>query len=206
MRVGIRYTHAGAVLRDHPKGKWIFVHLLNDCGSDRSGIYDEGLANFYLDDLFAFEAVVLVPSRPVQENLSKNLIGPWAVAMHNPVYSMIAKPSSTKYQNSNQWLLEIVAVSMAPAGTVVSRAQAQAYLAATGYSGDLVRISTLRRLGAGLTRANVRFDDHSEDESAAEKYEVVSVRSMVRWLEKNDKLVLKKMISLDKLDSDPVKY
>jgi len=40
---GLRYTHAGAVLRDHPKGKWIFVHLLNDCGSDRSGIYDEGL-------------------------------------------------------------------------------------------------------------------------------------------------------------------
>jgi hypothetical protein len=203
---GLRYTHAGAVLRDHPAGKWMFVHLLNECGADTSGIYDEGLVNFYLDDLFAFEGVVLIPTPELQQRLTTILAGPRATQLHNPVYSMIARPTSTKYQNSNQWLLETIAMAQAPEGAIHTREQAQQYYASRGYVADTVRIGDFQRLGAGFTRANVRFDDHTAEESANRRYEVVSVRSLARYLETSGAVATKAVITLDKAPGAPLKY
>lgn len=49
---GVRYTHVGYVMREHPAGAWTVVHQLNQCGTGSSDLFDEGLANFYMDDLF----------------------------------------------------------------------------------------------------------------------------------------------------------
>ncbi len=51
-RWGVYYSHFGFAWRDHPKGRWTVVHQLNRCGTDRSDIFDEGLGNFFLDDLW----------------------------------------------------------------------------------------------------------------------------------------------------------
>lgn len=203
---GLRYTHAGAVLRDHPAGKWTFVHLLNECGADTSGIYDEGMVNFYLDDLFAFEGVVLIPTPALQERLATILSGPRATQLHYPRYSMIARPTSTKYQNSNQWLLESIAMAQAGEGAIHTREQAQKYYTANGYVPDTVRISDFQRLGAGFTRANVRFDDHTSEEAGNRRYEVVSVRSLARYMETTGAVVSKAVITLDKPPTAPLKY
>lgn len=48
---GTVYSHAGFAVRDHAEGRWTVVHLLNECGSDRSGLYAQGLVNFFADDL-----------------------------------------------------------------------------------------------------------------------------------------------------------
>ncbi|MGO4775588.1 DUF2145 domain-containing protein, partial [Lysobacter sp. 2RAB21] len=42
---GLVYSHVGFVVREHPAGRWTAVHLLNECGSDRSGLYTQGLVN-----------------------------------------------------------------------------------------------------------------------------------------------------------------
>ncbi len=193
---GLRYTHAGAVLRDHPAGPWTFVHLLNECGADRSGIYDEGLVNFFLDDLFAFEAVVAVPSAAVQQRMIAALEGPTATALHQSAYSLIANPFSTRYQNSNQWLLEVLATALPSETTVKTRAQAQALLALRGFEPDEIRVGGLQRLGASLTRANVRFDDHDDTESAAGRYRAVTVRSLIRFLRQVDTVAQPMVIGL----------
>lgn len=203
---GLRYTHMGAVLRDHPAGRWMFVHLLNECGADTSGIYDEGLVNFYLDDLFAFDGVVLIPTPELQDRLTAILSGPRATQLHHPVYSMIARPTATKYQNSNQWLLETIAMAQAPEGQIHTREQAQAYYASRGYRADTVRISDFQRLGAGFTRANVRFDDHSSEEAGNRRYEVASVRSLARYLETTNAIIAKAVITLDAPPAVPLKY
>lgn len=203
---GLRYTHMGAVLRDHPTGRWMFVHLLNECGADSSGIYDEGLVNFYLDDLFAFDGVVLIPTPELQDRLSAILASPRATQLHHPVYSMIARPTSTKYQNSNQWLLETIAMAQAPEGSVLTREQAQKYYVANGYRADTVRISDFQRLGAGLTRANVRFDDHTSEEAGNRRYEVASVRSLANYLEATKAIIAKVVITLDNPPRPPLKY
>lgn len=182
---GLRYTHMGAAVREHPKGRWLFVHLLNVCANDSSDIFDEGLINFFLDDLFAFEAAILIPEPQLQARLKEELLGPLVRTLHNPQYSMIANPFSTKYQNSNQWVLELTAVAMAPKGSITTRAQAQAMLTLKSYQPDSVKVSPVQQLGASLFRANVRFDDHTADEAAAGRYNVVTVRSVVRFLQAN---------------------
>ncbi len=203
---GLRYSHLGALLRDHPAGPWVFVHLLNDCGTGNSAIYDEGLVNFYLDDPLVYEGVVLIPTPALQTRLASLFAGPAATAWHNPAYSMIARPTATKYQNSNQWLLELIAVAQAPDGSLTSREQAQRYFVQQGYRADTIRISDLRRFGAGIARANVRFDDHSAEESSNRRYEVASVRSVARYLEHTRALIDRAVITLDRPPQPPRDY
>ncbi len=194
---GLRYTHAGFVQRDHPKGRWVFVHLLNTCGSSSSGIYDEGLINFFVDDPFAYDAVIAVPTPPLQDNLDAILRSETVTALHNPSYSMIAYPFATKYQNSNQWLLEVLTVAQMGTAPVLSRDKAQAFHKAKGYQGDVVSISAFRRLGAGLFRANVQFDDHPDSEARRSKYTVVTVRSIIRYLDRTGGLAKRVEIALN---------
>ena len=207
---GLRYTHMGALLRDHPAGRWLFVHLLNHCGRETSAIFDEGLANFFLDQPFLYEAAILIPTPELQDRLLPILAGPQAKQWHNPAYSMIARPTATKYQNSNQWLLELIAVAQsqiqAPAGSVADRTQAQAYFAARGYRADTIRISDFRRFGASIARANVRFDDHSAEEAGNRRYEVVSVRSVARYLHATNAVIASAVISLDQPPRAPQAY
>ncbi|HEX6362266.1 MAG TPA: DUF2145 domain-containing protein [Albitalea sp.] len=203
---GLRYTHAGAILRDHPAGPWLFVHELNVCATDRSALFDEGLVNFYLDDLFAFEAVVIVPSPALQSRLLQVLGSPTANALHRPDYSMIANPFSVRYQNSNQWLLEVIAAALEPEGRVRDRVQAQEALARRGFQPDEIRVKPLQRLGAAFTRANVHFDDHDELESRSGRYRVVTVRSIVRFLERVDPDVKVTLIPLEGPVQPPTRY
>jgi hypothetical protein len=184
---GLRYTHAAFAFRDHPKGRWLVRHLLNECATDRSGIYDQGLFNFFLDDLYAYEALIIVPSRNLQDRLKGLVLSSAALVLHQPKYSMIASPFDTRYQNSNQWLLEMIALAQAPAGLPISRPLAQELLRSAGYRPSQVSISPFKALGASILRANVRFDDHSSREREIGRYDVVSVRSVKDYLiEKND--------------------
>jgi hypothetical protein len=177
---GLRYSHAGIAQRDHPRGRWLVTHLLNHCGSDRSGLFIEGLGNFFLDDPFAYEAILLVPSPEAQRRLLAVLASRLPFALYTAEYSMIANPFSTRYQNSNQWLLELVVAGLAPEGTVASRAQAQQWLRLSGYTGSTIRITPLQRVGARLFRVNVRFDDHDAHAAQSGRYPVVSVESVLR--------------------------
>ncbi len=194
---GLRYSHGGYVLRDHPAGRGTVVPLLNTCADQRSDIFDEGLVNFFLDDLYAFEAAVIVPSKPLQERLARALSGPLPRALHNPEYNMIANPFNTRYQNSNQWMLEILATALAPEHSTVARAQAQAVLMQRRFTADPIRIGTLQRLGASITRANVRFDDHDQQSMSRNEFPVVTVRSIARFVDAVDTPVAKIVIPLE---------
>jgi hypothetical protein len=100
-RYGLRYSHVGIAWRDHPRGAWTVVELLNDCGSAQSALYDDGLGTFFLDDLFAYEARVLVPSPTAQHPIASVLARGGGARLHEARYDLIAYPFSTRYQNSN---------------------------------------------------------------------------------------------------------
>ncbi len=122
-RYGIKYTHVGFAVRDHPKGRWLFVHLLNRCGTDSSAIYDEGLINFFSDNPYKLEAAVVTPSTQLQERLKRVILSPLADKLHHSQYSVIAYPFADSYQNSNQWALEMIAAAQAGEGKVDNRQQ-----------------------------------------------------------------------------------
>ena len=180
---GLRYSHMALALRDHPKGRWFLTHMLNECGTAVSNLYDEGLGNFFLDDVFDFEALIVVPSRALQQQLLAVAATPVPMTLHEKSYSLIAHPYDTRHQNSNQWVLEQIAVAMAPAGAVSERTGAQRWLGAQGFEPSHIHVAPLERVGARLFAANVYFDDHSFDERVSGRYQVVTVESVVGFVE-----------------------
>nr|WP_183637150.1 DUF2145 domain-containing protein [Niveibacterium umoris] len=177
---GLRYTHLGYVWRDAPSGRWTVVHELNQCGSASSALYAEGLANFYADDLFRWEGLILIPPPEIQKRLAESFRSGAYQAMHEPHYNMLAYPFDARYQNSNQWAIEVLAD--AEAGPFTGRGEAQRWLKGAGYQASTVKIDAPTRLGARIFRANVAFDDQPFDRRMAGQIDTVTVESVYAWL------------------------
>lgn len=182
-KYGLRYSHLGFALKQ-TDGRWLISHQLNRCGTAESGIYREGLANFFLDDMYAYEALLLIPAKANQLKLQKHLEGKQLLRFYEPHYNMLAYPFSTRYQNSNQWVLETYAGAMSDA--ISNRAQAQAWLQASAYQAEILTLSAMTRLGARMFKANIAFDDQVFEQRMSGKISTVSVESVWRYLQKVD--------------------
>ena len=193
----LRYSHFGFVVKNHPAGRWIVVHELNLCGSPESGIYAEGLGNFFLDDMFAYETLMLVPDANTQRRLASVLATEQSLVLHALPYNMLAFAYSTRYQNSNQWGLEVYAAAAGQETATVTREQAQAWLKASGYRPSTVQIDTMTRLGARMFRANIAFDDHPFDRRMAGQIDTVTVDSVFRFVRQREPDAREIRVALD---------
>lgn len=187
---GLRYTHVGFVMRDHPKGRWLMVHLLNTCGASTSALYDQGLLNFLLDDPFALDVLILELPPRLQRAVAERLRAGHTDVFRAARYSTVAYPFSTRYQNSNQWLLEVLAAAQADldGGSIDDRAAAQAELRRRGYRGTVIHLSAMQQIGALLTRSNIAFDDHPGAARAEGRFETVTMDSIRSYLARNGDL------------------
>ena len=184
-RYRLRFSHLGFVVRNHSNGKWSVVHDLNLCGTDASQLYVQGLGNFFSDDLFVYEAAIMLLPDDLQKKLEKMLTSSTVIArFHTPKYNLVAYPFSTLYQNSNQWALELMASAMAEEGDVISRQEAQRWLQGAGYEPTLLRIPATTRLGARMFKANVAFNDHPGEYRWSDQIYVVSVESVFDFMRK----------------------
>ncbi|WP_426176151.1 DUF2145 domain-containing protein [Massilia sp. TWR1-2-2] len=184
-KYGLRYSHMGYVWRDHPQGRWLVVHELNQCGSARSALFDEGLGNFFLDDMHAYETRIVVPGSAAQARIVAMLASTTPLRLHDGRYNMVAFAYSTDYQNSNQWLLETYAASVSDM-PIDGRAQAQAWLKLAAYEPITLDIPAMTRLGARMFRASVSFDDHPFERRMAGKIDTVTVDSVLRFVHQRD--------------------
>ena len=189
-KYGLHYSHFGFAYRQ-PDGAnghvWRVLHKLNLCGSAVSAIYRQGLGEFFLDDLWRYEAGWVVPTPEVQAQLMKVLLDePRAVSLHHKPYSIVSYAWSQKYQQSNQWAIETLAMALGSgdAGGRVGREQAQAWLQARDYQPTPLKIGALTRLGGRLTTANVAFDDHPNSKRFADRIETVTVDSVFDWMQR----------------------
>lgn len=177
------FTHMGVALRDHMLNRWQVVHLFNPCGKSQSEIMVQPLEKFYEVELYEYEALAVVPSQARQALLRNAFLNPArAKALHTPAYNMIAHPFDTRFQNSNQWILEMTAFGVDERQSVSSRTQAQAWLKAQAYEPGTIRIPNLRRTGARLFSPHVSFSDHTQEEYENQRYLVVTVDSITRLL------------------------
>lgn len=183
---GLRYSHMAYAWRDAPQGRWSVVHELNACGTASSALFVEGLGNFFLDDMFVYESEIVVPGAAAQAALVRLLASDTPGRLHAPAYNMVAYAFSTRYQNSNQWVLETYAAASAAPGAVETREEAQAWLRGAPYRPITVDIPLLTRLGARLTKANIAFDDHPMDRRMAGRIDTVTVDSVVRFIVERD--------------------
>ena len=177
----LRYSHFGWAYKT-PEGAWRVAHKLNQCGTAVGHLYRQGLGEFFLDDLWRYEAIYAVPTPEVQQRLLAVLQdkGRTMALQHLP-YSMVSYAWGQKYQQSNQWALETLALAMEPA-TVRERAQAQAWLQFKGYEPTTLKLGPVTRLGGRAGSANIAFDDHPRDKRFSDRIETVTVDSVLAWL------------------------
>ena len=190
-KYGVRYSHIAFVRKDAASNQWRTVHLLNGCNSNQSALWHEGLANFFLDDLHAYEALLIIPSPALQTKLLSIVNDEAAIkAMHQPLYNMVAYPFSEKYQNSNQWALELLAQALSQQAAFVApitnRKQAQQWLKLTNYEPTTMKLGAMTRLGARMFKANVAFDDHPNERRFADLIDTVTVESVAAYIRKVD--------------------
>jgi hypothetical protein len=184
---GQRYTHMGVAVRDHVRRRWQVLHLFNPCGKAESEISVQPLEQFYEVDLFEYEALLLTPSYALQAALREVFMNPATTrALHKPAYNMIAHPFNTRFQNSNQWILEMLALALDRSGGIKDRAAAQAWLMRSGFEPGTIRISNLRRTGARLFSPHVSFADHTQEEYEKQAYLVITVDAITRFLAAQD--------------------
>jgi len=178
----LRYSHLGLAYRDG--GTWRVMHKLNHCGSARADLFRQGLGEFFLDDLFEYQAGYAVLSPELQAHLLPLLRdNARATRLHTPAYNMLAYPWATRYQQSNQWALETLAFAQDPSAS--TRERAQDWLQARGYEPTALSIGALTRLGARATAANIAFDDHPNSKRFSDRIETVTVDSVFAWLERS---------------------
>jgi hypothetical protein len=189
-RYGLRYSHLGLAYRDAPAGAkglpgtWRVAHKLNQCGSAQAALYRQGLGEFFMDDLFEFQAGVVVLSPAVQARLLPVLKDNTRLAqLHTPAYNMLAYPWAQRYQQSNQWAIETLAMAQDPGAA--TRERAQAWLKLQAYEPTVLRLGAVTRLGARATSANIAFDDHPNDKRFADRIETVTVDSVFSWLQRS---------------------
>ncbi|MFN0186926.1 MAG: DUF2145 domain-containing protein [Aquabacterium sp.] len=178
----LRWSHLGFAYRSAgPGSPWRVLHKLNHCGTADAAVYRQGLGEFFLDHPHRYEAAWAVPVPAVQAALLPLLVdNAAATRLHTPAYNMLAYPWAQRYQQSNQWAIETLAMAMDPAAS--TRTGAQAWLQLRGYQPTVLRLGALTRLGARSTRANVAFDDHPNDKRFADHIETVTADSVFAWL------------------------
>ena len=182
-KYGLRYSHFGWAYKT-PEGPWRVAHKLNECGTAVGHLYRQGLGEFFLDDLWRYEAVYAVPVPEVQQRLLAVLQDAGRTrALQHPPYSMVSYVWGRKYQQSNQWALETLAAAMEPA-SVRTRDQAQAWLQFKGYEPTTLKLGPLTRMGGRVGSANIAFDDHPNEKRFSDRIETVTVDSVLAWLQR----------------------
>jgi len=189
-KYGLSYSHLGFAYREpSPQGGtvWRVLHKLNTCGSASSAIYKQGLGEFFLDDLWRFEAAWVVPTPAVQARLIAVLQNPTrALRLHHAPYSMVSYAWGQTYQQSNQWALETMAQAMGSGDVpgLDGRLRAQDWLRAKGYQPTTLNLGPLTRLGGRVTQANIAFDDHPTVKRFSNRIETVTVDSVFDWMQR----------------------
>lgn len=189
----LKYSHGAFLVKNN--GNWEVFHELNECSSDKSDMFNEGILNFFLDDLYQYNSIII--SFNADTNLAlKEILNNKSILKqaHNPHYNLLAYPFSSKYQNSNGWLLEILTRAMAKQSNrqINSYEDFISYLKELNYQPDLLNIGMFKRLGGRMFKANVAFDDQPFDDRMAGHIRTVTFDGLFQFL-KDRKIVYQSM-------------
>jgi hypothetical protein len=215
-RFGIRYSHAGISLQESHNAPWSVRQLYYACDEQKPRIFDQGMAGFVLGTdsaALGYVSAVLFPSEVAKAFETAALDNRQALDLLHPVYSPNAYAYSLRYQNCNQWVLEMLATVLgklgvgpdagqAPGKAVAphpaqdalqdleqelappsARARAQAWLRQQGYMPSVVEVGSRLLMWAGSFIPLVRSDDHPEHDLAQLRYQVSMPASIENFVQ-----------------------
>jgi len=186
-RFGLRYSHAGVSLKASDDTPWSVRQLYYACDEGRPRLYDQGLAGFMLgtdDPSIGYVSIVSLPREAAAALERAALDKARVLRLLAPAYSANAYPFSLRYQNCNQWVIELLATAWAgldDGGDL--RARAQAWLLEHGYTPHSVDVGSPALMFAGLFIPWIHFDDQPEQDRMALRVRTsvpVSIEAFVR--------------------------
>lgn len=163
-RFGIRYSHAALAWRHDDDSGWSARQLYYACDEGRPRIFDQGTAGFAMgtnDAALGYISLVKLPAETVAP-LRRALLDPSRVQLLLAGrYSANAYAFSLKYQNCNQWVVEMLASAwgeLAAGGDL--RARAQDWLRAARYAPAHVDVGARWLMLGSIFVPLVHMDDH----------------------------------------------
>jgi len=188
-RFGQRYSHSGIGLQDNPNAPWSVRQLYYACEERQPRVFDQGLAGFLMgtdNPGLGYVSVVFVPDAAGADLARHALDRQRALQLLSPHYSANAYPFDLRYQNCNQWVMELLASAWgapdAPPAEA-TRAHAQAWLQQQGYQPSLMKVGNPALMVLGNFIPFVHHDDHPPEDVARWRYRVsmpASVEAFVR--------------------------
>jgi hypothetical protein len=118
-RFGIRYSHTGISLLSSQNMPWSVRQLYYACDEQKPRIFDQGMAGFVLgtdNAAVGYISAVLLPPDAAHTLEIAALDNRQALALLHPVYSPNAYAYSLRYQNCNQWVVEMLATALGKLG------------------------------------------------------------------------------------------
>jgi len=165
-RFRLRYSHAGVSLRASSNAPWSVRQLYFACDERRPRLYDEGLAGFVFgtdDPRAGYLSIVWLPRDAANRLESAVLDNARALRLLAADYSANAYPFSVRYQNCNQWLLEMLAAAWGELPDDERlREHAQAWLSAQRYEPASIEVGSHAVMFAGQFVPWIHLDDHPE--------------------------------------------
>ncbi|CAE6730695.1 DUF2145 domain-containing protein [Paraburkholderia haematera] len=174
-RFGIRYSHAAVALRKE-SGTWMVRQLYYDCDEGRPRLYDQGLAGFVMgiDDVsHGYISIVQLPVGAGDALRNTALDTSRALQLLAATYSANAYPFSVRYQNCNQWVAELLALSWGNIdGGRELRERAQNWLREAKYTPQPVDVDSHLLMFAATFVPHVHLDDHPQEDIFAMQLKV----------------------------------
>lgn len=182
-RWGIRFSHAGLAMREHPRGPWTVRQLYYDCEGGRPRVFDQGLAGFLHGsrepDRGALSVLVL-PAQAAHDLQAVALDAEAATSLLHSRYSANAHAFSERYQNCNQWLAELMALAWGGART---RTAAQQWLRESGYEAQRVEVGWRGWLWLAHLSPWLHLDDHPVADLEQGRLRISLPEGLQDWLE-----------------------
>jgi hypothetical protein len=174
-RFAIRYSHAALALKD-AGGTWSARQLYFACDEKRPRIFDQGIAGFAMgtdDPAVGYIAIVRLPGAAATELDLAARDRQRALHLLAGKYSANAYPWSLRYQNCNQWVIEMLGSAWGGlADGPDLRTRAQDWLRGAGYAPEPVAVASPFTMMASYAVPLVHLDDHPAADRAARRLQV----------------------------------
>ena len=174
-RFGIRYSHAAIAWRG-ADGAWTARQLYYACDEGRPRLYDQGIAGFAIgidSPAHGYISIVRLPTEAANALQATALDMPRALRLLAAKYSANAYPFSTRYQNCNQWVVELLATAWGELGDDPDlRERAQHWLRQANYAPEPVTVDSHWLMFASTFVPLVHMDDRPDDQIFSMKQEV----------------------------------
>lgn len=181
-RFGVRYSHAGLSMKASLNAPWSVRQLYYACDEHQPRVFDQGMLGFLLglnDPAIGYVSIVLLPAAEAAALQSVVLDNRQALQALGPTYSANAYPFSVRYQNCNQWLVEMLATAwghLAPVETAQGgdelRVRAQIWLLNQGYRPTVFDVGSRPLMWLGTFIPWLHDDDHPNEDLAQLVYRV----------------------------------